>query len=604
MQIKRFRVSNFAAFEDSGWIELSPGVNLIVGQNNSGKSALLQAFDYPFANKRHRTLERWRPEQLLAPEAEFDIDVSGQQFLGAILRTGGQFGWPIESLDNETELEGLNAYLNEPSVEFQVLRRPENEFQSRRTPTHGRFEGDILCSLIMEPANGELRYAGRVRGRTDELSRFFQELWISNVFFFGPQRYSTGRSGFSHETRLRRDAGNLPAVLLKLQGERGSLFDDLVLHLREIFPTVQNLSVTSTNNNELEILVWPTKEQNQRELSFGLNDSGTGVAQVIAILAVVISLERGVIVIDEINSFLHPAAAKALLRIIQTRYSHHQLIISTHSPDVISAANPSTVHIVKREGYISAVTPIDIAQIDQLREVADHLGVSMTDVFGAERVIWVEGKTEEQCFPFLISQILGEVPRGLTVTPVIATGDFSARRRGELIFEIYDRISRATQPLVKSVIFSFDREDLSKREIQDLSRRASNQLKFLPRRHFECFLLDPSAISFVMNEDIGGEEITSANVRNYLTENAGNIKFRGKESWGGDISDRNWLSKVDAAKLLEAAFSDLSEGRVSFTKTRHSFGLLKRIMLTNKDSVQELLDYIKELLDSASGDDP
>jgi predicted ATP-dependent endonuclease of OLD family len=101
---------------------------------------------------------------------------------------------------------------------------------------------------------------------------------------------------------------------------------------------------------------------------------------------------QAVIVIDEINSFLHPAATKSLLRIAQTRYNKHQYIISTHSPDVIGESNAATVHLVRRAGYESSIERVDLSKVDHFRDLADQLGISMTDVFGAERIVWVEDR--------------------------------------------------------------------------------------------------------------------------------------------------------------------------------------------------------------------
>ena len=286
-------------------------------------------------------------------------------------------------------------------------------------------------------------------GGEDNLYVAMEHLWLANVFSFSAQRHSWGRSGFGREDKLKSDASNLAGILSKLQGERGNLFDQLVGHLREVFSTVQNLSVAPIPQ-AFEIRVWPTEEQVQPELSFGLDNCGTGVAQVIAILTVAMTLERAVIIIDEISSFLHPAAAKALLRIIQTNYAQHQYIIATHSPEVLSAGNPVTVHIVRRNVYDSVVERVNLSELDQLRDVADDLGISMTDVFGAERIIWVEGRTEELCFPFIYEAADGQLPRGLVVTAVVATGDFNAKgKRGELVFQIYDRVTRAASLLVR-----------------------------------------------------------------------------------------------------------------------------------------------------------
>ena len=45
MYISSFRVTNYSTYVDSGWINLSPTMNLFVGINNSGKSALLLVRD-------------------------------------------------------------------------------------------------------------------------------------------------------------------------------------------------------------------------------------------------------------------------------------------------------------------------------------------------------------------------------------------------------------------------------------------------------------------------------------------------------------------------------------------------------------------------------
>jgi recombinational DNA repair ATPase RecF len=43
MHISRFKLSNFKSYRDGSPIEFTRGLNVIVGQNNAGKSALLEA---------------------------------------------------------------------------------------------------------------------------------------------------------------------------------------------------------------------------------------------------------------------------------------------------------------------------------------------------------------------------------------------------------------------------------------------------------------------------------------------------------------------------------------------------------------------------------
>jgi predicted ATPase len=64
MQLVRLAAKNFSSFASTGSINFLPGINLIVGQNNVGKSALLRAFDSDLMPDRHRGEHLYRKERL------------------------------------------------------------------------------------------------------------------------------------------------------------------------------------------------------------------------------------------------------------------------------------------------------------------------------------------------------------------------------------------------------------------------------------------------------------------------------------------------------------------------------------------------------------
>lgn len=202
----------------------------------------------------------------------------------------------------------------------------------------------------------------------------------------------------------------------------------------------------------------------------------------------------------------------------------------------------------------------------------------MTDVFGAERIIWVEGRTD-------------------------ATGDFNAKgRRRDLVFQIYDRVSRAASPLVRPVAFSFDREALTVEERQGLTERSGGRLLFLPRRHFESFLLDPAAIVVFINNHVPdlAKPVSPDDVLAYLKSVGGNPKFKATQQWHGDILDENWLAEVDAAALLKETCNQLTGNCLEFSKTGHSLEILQHILRENRESLGELIDYVKKLIGLAT----
>lgn len=222
----------------------------------------------------------------------------------------------------------------------------------------------------------------------------------------------------------------------------------------------------------------------------------------------------------------------------------------------------------------------------------------MTDVFAAERIIWVEGPTEEIYFPYIQGHNAKTSLSGITVTSVIATGDFNAKRiRRDLVFEVYRRLSKATAPLVKTVTFSFDRETLSEEQMSELKRDAGGRLAFLPRRHFECYLLDPAAIAAFINSQVPdlAQKVTGADVLPCLQKSGGDPAFKASKQWNDEITDEAWLAEVDAASLIKHVCNELTDNRLSFVKNRQSFDILKHIMEHNPASLGGLIGYVNSL---------
>lgn len=63
MYISKFRVFNYKSFKDSTLLEFKPGINIIIGQNNAGKTAFLEALGLNFKNNAHRNIRKLQPQK-------------------------------------------------------------------------------------------------------------------------------------------------------------------------------------------------------------------------------------------------------------------------------------------------------------------------------------------------------------------------------------------------------------------------------------------------------------------------------------------------------------------------------------------------------------
>jgi energy-coupling factor transporter ATP-binding protein EcfA2 len=604
MRLLQARVTGFQSFGDSEEVRFEGGVNLIVGPNNVGKSAFLRALQPTLSDDRHRTPVEWRDEALPTPLISLRIEVSGPEIRSAALE-GARGIIPAPAGMVRGPVDYVQQLLDGPPIALDLQHRPGLEFTASY-PSHGGFywQGHgVAVAARLSLNNGSLDLEPH-NNSEDTLPSVVHHLWRTRMFYFSAERFSIGQTSTAHSERLDQNASNLAAVLATLAGDRGDLFDKLVSHLRELFPTVGNLStrIQPGNPGVTEIRVWPTPARQNVRLSFPLTQSGTGVAQTVALLVAIMTVEHAVIVVDDINSFLHPAAVKALLRILQTEYAQHQYIISTHAPEVVGFSNPSTVHLVKRSGYKSTINSLDPKEVSTLREVASHLGVSMADVFAADRVVWVEGETEETLFPFLYREVVGAVPRGTIFTTVAATGDFGARRRDKkMVYEAYSRLSTAVATLPVKVIFGFDTETLSDHEKTDMARDARGRLRFLPRRHLECYFLDPGSLAKRIRAKDPDSVADADTVYTKIVELASDRPFV-ISGVTPAFENEAWLRQVDAAKLLAKLFSSLSETRIGYDKTLDGIEIVKIMLVDCPNFLDPLVSYVRELVDAVQAD--
>jgi predicted ATP-binding protein involved in virulence len=223
------------------------------------------------------------------------------------------------------------------------------------------------------------------------------------------QRF-VGECSIGNNEELNPRASNLAEVihLLESRGkeELYQRFNDYVSTMFPQFGSVSTQILSKQHyreSNPVEILLWSAKSagSNRKDLAFSLSDCGTGIGQVLAILYVVLaSPQPRPIVIDEPQSYLHPGAAKKLIEILK-EFPQHQYFITTHSAQIIAAANPSTIVKLRYEDGETQASTMNARDIREQRSLLAELGVSLSDVFGADSILWVEGPTEEQCFPLI-----------------------------------------------------------------------------------------------------------------------------------------------------------------------------------------------------------
>ena len=608
MFISEARFENYKVFQRTDPLTFQPALNVVVGRNNSGKTSLLELLSLDFQSNPHSSLDapsEDRPSSTvisisLTPEELFDN-------LRALPKSdeGISVLFSTEFLKDAADMESINNALN---TELQLLDCcfvSEGCTSAVLRSLVGVDVNQPLAEGYFDLASSERRLVLKTMGHPprplSENDRVqstvpLANLLKQNIFYLRAERLELHQSSLRGDEELTTDASNLAKMLHVLQTNNPGRFDRYVSFVRKVFPEVKAVTgpVTHLDAPTAEIRVWFEDPAAEREdLARPLSECGSGVSQVLAMLYVAItSSQPSVILVDEPQTFLHPGAIRRLIGVLRM-LQQHQYIIATHSTTVIAASEVAQIHLVRRAGSHAIIGSVDANERQSLQDLLSEVGARLSDVFGADAIVWVEGLTEEKCFP-LILVAAGEAPLGTAIVALDNTGAFAANRKRDQqrAISLYQRLSKGASLLPPAIGFILDREQRTPSEMADLERMCDN-LAFLGRRMYENYLLSPAAIAAVASEieNFRDEPLTEQEVEAWIN------RERKAFSGGSDEStDEEWLSEVDGAKLLKDLFGHFSENRVIYRKTEHSVILTERILQISPENLREIRELLTKIL--------
>lgn len=624
MYISKFQVFNYKSFKDSTLLEFKPGINIIIGQNNAGKTAFLEALELKFENIPHKNIKALlsKKKDEFLPLSDFsNVDIRFQIEKSDIYSLIEQSTICVSSDYNcQQDLDVFQNWITQTNIkEICVsnyrpkkdddsctinINMPKNINISYPHNYDGAFKKKGIIQKIIIDNDNNLKLNELpidFKPYYESIDKHFFDDLRHKIYRFESERFHIGECYAGTSVELKQSAVNLAEVISQLQlPGRTGIYQQFNEYVNIIFPDIAFVSARpkpkkSITNDKLlhEVLIWSLEayQQDMVEMALPLADCGTGVSQVLAILYVIITAsEPQVIIIDEPQSFLHPSAAKKLIEILK-EFPQHQYFIATHSPQIITTADPTTI---VQLSYIDGETTakiIDANETTQLRSLLSELGVSLSDVFGADNILWVEGLTEEKCFPLILEKLTDIKLRGTQILAVQNTGDLEGKH-ANLVFDIYNKLSGGNTLLPPAIGFIFDDEGRKKSKKDDLIKRSNNKLVFLERKLYENYLLDPKAIAHVLNQEDSNRDqpISEEKIQNWLDES----KNKNLDQKSSNVSD--WLKDIHGAKILDHLFAELTESRVEFKKTKHSYELTKWLVENNPACLQEIVDLLKKIL--------
>lgn len=632
MYLSSIRAFNYKSFVDSATIKLKPGINVIVGQNNAGKSALLETLNLNFQSAPHESLVTKPTKEtplIKASTATFQFTMESQEIKEILkLQNALAFAIPKNFVIEEPELFLINNGKNNGKAPDSLLNliNSQLEIENNLIGTYDSIEQTIQeLFLQIEQASEELPdqyWQSRLLDRSkissvlahdfsngrfnrikldlnEGLSSKALKYLLKDIFRFSAKRIELETSFPVEGIKLNSDCSNLAGVISNLLSENRDMFDELIKLLAGVMPTVKDIITKrrqhSSGTGFEYILHVSAYDSNKRrsDLAKYLSDSGTGVGQVLAMLFLVVSSEQPrVILIDEIQSFLHPGALKRLLEIFNTYPIKHQYILTTHSPEVLNNSHPSNIILVDIDNGVSKAKAINLNNSIDIQQIFSSLGMKLSDYSFGHHFLWVEGETEKGILPLLLDN------RDDVNILVIKSGIIYKNRKDgvRLACDLVKQLSTGENTRSRTVSIVFDKEILSSYQTEELKKIAGDLLNFLPRRMTENYLLHPKAICELLNE-LDASEIKDEIVLQWF-ENKFNEGWIDINKRTENLSKDNWLEQVHGANLLNEFFTEQTESRCNYNtyKRELSFELTKRILKYDPTFLDEIRNFYNSLL--------
>jgi hypothetical protein len=382
---------------DSGWMTLSPGVSVLTGRNNVGKSRVLQLVT--------RLSEAYGNANVSAPQLQLARD--------DLTLTVGLSGSPPPSI-YESLQEGLT-------------RRAHWETTGGQWQLHVSDPDTVI-------------FNGGLFGSVSQMTGLLPDLTevpatLARIIYIPPQRMIPARVPTTPVIVPSASGQDLGQAIYKHRNAMTPQFADFESTIRSMLPEISDILTDPIDAGTVLIRL----RDRYARTDIAADEAGTGVSALMHLIATVLFMPASrILLTDEPQLHLHPGAEKLLARFIRA-HPEHDYVLATHSQVFVNALEPDRAWLLTRDEngtHINSVFDDELPRAHVLQE----LGLTPGDMVLAERILLVEGSADLEIYPMLMRRI-GWDPIRLNCSVLQLQGGDTARPLREVVRDLVELLN-------------------------------------------------------------------------------------------------------------------------------------------------------------------
>ena len=355
-RLLRAQITNYKSIASCS-VELA-GLTVLVGCNGSGKSNFLDAISFV--------------SDSLASSLDHAIKARGG--LDAVRRRST--GHPRNfTIGLHLDFSGFRK----ATYEFEIAARSQGSFVVKRerlrisnasngieawyeTDSGQRVRGS---PAQMPPVAGDRLYLVAAAG-LPEFRPVYDAIEAMGFYNLNPQAMKAIQDPDAGDL-LRRDGGNIASVIGRMRSDKRGSLKRIKDYLRTIVPAIDDLDRVALGPKETLEFKQRVKGARNPWKFYAQNMSDGTLRALGALVAVNQPANRKspvtLVGIEEPETALHPAAAGALVDALREAAGHTQVVITTHSPDLLDHVKleSETLLVVQMHEGLTRIAPVDEA---------------------------------------------------------------------------------------------------------------------------------------------------------------------------------------------------------------------------------------------------